>query len=119
MVLLPVLALIRTAKIAEKSLDYSLESTTVNTLFLVVSRDAKYKAKAVIDTFLVRAGDVCAALAIWVGIHAGWRPRGFAALNVLLTAVWLLVAWRIRALHHARSEAPAAAPAPGARAVAA
>lgn len=117
-VLLPVLAVIRTAKIAEKSLDYSLESTAVNTLFLVVSRDAKYKAKAVIDTFLVRAGDICAALAIWVGTHAGWRPRGFAALNVLLTAVWLLVAWRIRALHHARTEAPAPAPAPGAPAVA-
>ena len=51
---------------------------------------------------------------------SSWLPSaGFAALNVLLTAVWLLVAWRIRALHHARTEAPAAAPAPGAPAVAA
>lgn len=119
MLILPALGLIRVAKIAEKGTEYSVQTTGLNALYLVVSRDAKYKAKAVIDTFLVRAGDICAALAIWVGIHAGWRPRGFAALNVLLTAVWLLVAWRIRALHHARSEAPAAAPAPGAPAVAA
>jgi AAA family ATP:ADP antiporter len=116
-VLFPVLAVIRTAKIAEKGVEYSLETTAVNALYLVVSRDAKYKAKAVIDTFLVRAGDVCAAASIWVGTHLGARIYGFAALNVLLTAVWLVVAWQIRALNLARSGAIESSTMPRAAAV--
>lgn len=99
MMILPVLGLIRVAKIAERSVEYSLENTAQNALYLVVSRDAKYKAKAVIDSFLVRFGDVCAAGAIWVGSQLAVAPRGFAALNVVLAATWLLVAWRVRAVH--------------------
>ena len=109
-VLFPVLALIRVAKIAEKGTEYSLETTAINALYLVVSRDDKYKAKAVIDTFLVRAGDVCAAASIWIGTHLGVRTSGFAALNVLLTATWLFTAWRVRALHLVRSGAIEARP---------
>jgi ATP:ADP antiporter, AAA family len=105
-VLFPVLGLIRVAKVVEKGTEYSLETTAVNALYLVVSRDAKYKAKAVIDTFLVRSGDVCAAASIWIGTHLlNVRTYGFAAMNVVLTATWLLVAWRVRALHHVRSGA--------------
>jgi AAA family ATP:ADP antiporter len=105
-VLFPMLGLIRVAKVAEKGTEYSLETTAVNALYLVVSRDAKYKAKAVIDTFLVRFGDVCAGASVWIGTHLlGVRTSGFAAVNVVLTATWLLVAWRIRALHLARSGA--------------
>jgi ATP:ADP antiporter, AAA family len=105
-VLMPALALIRTAKIAEKGTEYSLETTAVNALYLVVSRNAKYKAKAVIDTFLVRSGDVCAAMSIWVGTHLlGLQTYGFAALNVLLTAIWLIGAWQVRHLNLARSGA--------------
>jgi AAA family ATP:ADP antiporter len=116
--LLPVLGLIRFAKITEKGVEYSLETTAVNALYLVVSRDAKYKAKAVIDTFLVRSGDVCAAASIWVGTRLGVHPHGFAAMNAVLAVTWLFVAWQVRALHRERSgaiEAPparAAAPAP-------
>jgi len=104
-VLFPALALIRVAKIAEKGVEYSLETTAINALYLVVSRDEKYKAKAVIDTFLVRAGDVCAAVSIWIGTHLGVRTAGFAALNVVLTATWLFTAWRVRSLHLVRSGA--------------
>ena len=109
-VLFPVLGLIRVAKVAEKGTEYSLETTAVNALYLVVSRDAKYKAKAVIDTFLVRAGDVCAAGSILIGTHFGVRTYGFAAMNVVLTATWLFVAWRVRALHLVRSGAIESSP---------
>jgi len=113
-VLFPVLGLIRVAKVAEKGTEYSLETTAVNALYLVVSRDAKYKAKAVIDTFLVRSGDVCAAASILIGTHLGVKTYGFAAMNVVLTATWLLVAWRVRALHLARSGAIESHPLPAA-----
>jgi ATP:ADP antiporter, AAA family len=102
MALIPALGLIRTAKIFEKSTDYSLQNTAQNALYLVVSRAAKYKAKAVVDSFLVRTGDVCAAGAIFVGSHLGLNTRAFSALNVVLTLAWLGVAWKVRALHRER-----------------
>jgi ATP:ADP antiporter, AAA family len=103
MLLLPALGLIRVAKVVEKGTEYSVQTTGLNALYLVVSRDAKYKAKAVIDTFVVRGGEVCAAAAIWIGVHHGFHVRGFAALNVLLSLVWFTVALRVRALHRSRS----------------
>ena len=117
-VVLPALGLIRVAKTAEKGLEYSLHTTGLNALFLVVSRDAKYKAKAVIDTFVVRAGDVCCAAAIWIGVRHGFHARGFAALNLLLAIVWFTVALRMRALHRSRSGEPAPSVEHGAPAVA-
>jgi len=87
--LFPVLALSLTAKVSENSIDYSLQSTAGNSLFLVVSRDAKYKAKAVIDTFLVRVGDVLSAAGVWLGGAIGARTTHFTTLNVALSVGWL------------------------------
>jgi ATP:ADP antiporter, AAA family len=103
MVLFPILGLIRTMKISEKATDYSVQNTAQNALFLVVPRAAKYKAKAVVDSFLYRSGDVCAAGAIFVGSHLGVKARGFAALNIVLCCIWLLVVWQVRAMNRARS----------------
>jgi AAA family ATP:ADP antiporter len=105
MVLFPVLGLIRTMKISEKATDYSVQNTAQNALFLIVPRAAKYKAKAVVDSFLYRSGDVCAAGAIFLGSHLGVKARGFAALNVVLCCIWLLVVWQVRAMNQARSGA--------------
>jgi len=103
--LFPALWVIRLAKIGEKGTDYSVENTALNALYLVVPRDAKYKAKAVVDTFLVRFGDVCAAVAIWFGVRIGLPTPAFATLNVILSVVWLVVAWRVAAIHGARTGA--------------
>jgi ATP:ADP antiporter, AAA family len=96
---LPLLGLIRVAKVAENGVDYSLQNTAGNALFLVVSRDAKYKAKAVIDAFLMRAGDALGAAAIWVGTHFAWSTRAFARIDVVLCLGWLVVAWAIHRRH--------------------
>jgi AAA family ATP:ADP antiporter len=101
--LFPSLWVIRQAKIAEKGIDYSVENTALNALYLVVPRDAKYKAKAVADTFLVRLGDVCAAISIWIGVGLGLPTRAFATFNVLLAVVWVGVAWRVAAIHRERT----------------
>ena len=116
--LFPVLYVIRTAKIAEKGTDYSVQNTAQNALYLVVSRDAKYKTKAVIDSFVVRAGDVCAAGAIYLGTNfLGLSSRGFALLNVGLTALWLVVAWRVGSTYRARSGTDGLSAAPPRQAV--
>ena len=52
------LAVVRIGKILENSTDYSIQNTIRQALFLPTSREAKYKAKAAIDTFCTRLGDV-------------------------------------------------------------
>jgi AAA family ATP:ADP antiporter len=86
--------MVRVEKTAENSLDYSLHNTLRQALFLPTDRDRKYKAKAAIDTFFFRMGDVIAGLGIvflFVEI-LGLGVRAFAALNVVLAVCWLALA---------------------------
>jgi len=86
------LSVLRVAKTAENSTDYSLQNTVRQALFLPTSREAKYKAKAAIDTFFVRFGDAAAAALIWVGLHVLMlQARDFAFVNLGLVAIWLLL----------------------------
>ena len=87
----PLLALIRAAKISENSLDYSLNNTARQALFLPTSREAKYKAKAAIDTLFVRAGDLSSAALVFVGTHLAFQTRGFAISNMVVISVWLVI----------------------------
>lgn len=96
---IPFLALIRAAKISENSLDYSLNNTTRQALFLPTSREAKYKAKAAIDTLFVRAGDLSSAGLVFVGSLIALQPRDFAIVNMVLIVVWLVVVTRIGRRH--------------------
>jgi AAA family ATP:ADP antiporter len=86
------LGVLRVAKTAENSVDYSLQNTVKQALFLPTSREAKYKAKAAIDTFFVRFGDAASAGLVFLGLHVlGFGPRSFAWLNVGFVALWLLI----------------------------
>jgi AAA family ATP:ADP antiporter len=89
----PILALVRAVKIAENATDYSIQNTVRNVLFLPTSRDEKYKAKQAIDSFFQRAGDVLSAALVFVGVTMlGLGTTGFARVNLVLAAVWLLLA---------------------------
>jgi len=91
-VALPVLAVVRWVKTAENSTDYSLQSTLKQVLYLPTTRAEKYKAKQAIDTFFVRAGDVCSAGLVLVGTHLMMLDvRGFALVTIVLCAAWLTV----------------------------
>jgi AAA family ATP:ADP antiporter len=111
MAFVPLLSIAFATKVAENSVDYSLQNTARQALFLPTSREAKYQAKVAIDTFLVRGGDVLSALVVWLGIHLHAQLRAFALLNVAFAAAWILLAWRLAA-RHARVAAAAAATAP-------
>lgn len=90
---LPVLGMIRLAKVAENSADYSIQSTTRNVLFLPTTREEKYKAKQAIDSFFVRAGDVLSAAIVYVGTTLlPLAVPQFAMLNMALVVVWLVLA---------------------------
>ncbi len=100
---LPALAVVRVAKIAENSTDYSVQNTARQALFLPVGRDAKYSAKAAIDTFVVRAGDVLAAVGVIVGQVLALSIRHFAMVNIVLALVWLGVVIGIAREHKRRT----------------
>ncbi|MBT8479572.1 MAG: MFS transporter [Gemmatimonadetes bacterium] len=92
----PVLEYVRWAKTAENATDYSLQNTVQNALFLPTTREQKYKAKQVTDSFSKRAGDTLAALTVFVVVtFTGTSIRAFALLNLLLVLIWLAVAYRI------------------------
>jgi AAA family ATP:ADP antiporter len=101
--LAPALALIRIAKIAENSLDYSLQNTARQALYLVTSRAEKYAGKTLVDTFMVRLGDVFSAVVVWTGTRVGAPTSAFAVINVVLVIVWLLVVFAIGREHARRS----------------
>ena len=89
----PVMTVMLTAKVAENSTDYSLNNTVRNMLFLPCSREEKYSAKQVIDSFFVRCGDVMSAVMVFVGTTwLNLSARGFALVNVVLVVGWLTLA---------------------------
>jgi AAA family ATP:ADP antiporter len=93
MAFIPLLPLIRTVKLAENSIDYSLQSTTRNALYLPTSREEKYKAKQANDAFFVRFGDVLSAGLVLAGTRwLSFGSRQFALVNVALIAGWLILA---------------------------
>jgi AAA family ATP:ADP antiporter len=102
----PILALVRTVKIAENATDYSIQNTVRNILFLPTSRDEKYKAKQVIDSFFWRAGDVMSAGLVFVGVTMfSWGTTGFASMNLVLAGVWVLLAFAVGREYLGKSKA--------------
>jgi AAA family ATP:ADP antiporter len=106
--LAPALGLVLVAKIAENSLDYSLQNTARHALWLPASRQAKYKVKQVVDSFLVRVGDVMSAGLVALGVALGLGTRGFAVANAGLVLVWLGVLVLLAREHRRRSATEAA-----------
>jgi len=93
---MPVLKVVRWVKTVENSTDYSLQSTLKQILYLPTTRAEKYKAKQAIDTFFVRAGDVCSAGLVLLGTHVLMLDvRGFAVVTVVICAAWFAVSYAL------------------------
>jgi len=98
--------LVRWIKTAENATDYSIMNTARQLLWLPTTREEKYKAKQAIDTFFTRGGDVLSAVVVYIGTTAMRLPvAGFAACNVVLTVLWIVMALRILKLHAAMARA--------------
>jgi ATP:ADP antiporter, AAA family len=107
----PVFRMVRIVKLLENSTDYSIQNTAKNTLFLKTSREAKYKAKIAIDTFMVRVGDMMGSLLVLIGSlpAVAWGVRQYAAMNVGFVLVWLVIVAGIA--HEHKRLSPLSAPA--------
>jgi AAA family ATP:ADP antiporter len=87
------LGLVRWAKTAENSADYSVMNTAKQLLWLPTTREEKYKAKQAVDSFFVRIGDLASAFVVFAG--TAWvtlDANGFAVVNLVLVGVWLALA---------------------------
>ncbi len=114
----PVLVMVRVLKVAENSVDYSLQKTVEQTLYLPTSREAKYKAKAAVDTFCKRFGDVIGSGVIYavgaIGGQFGYVTgpgvitpaailRSIAVISAVITLAWFWSATRIAKEHRKRT----------------
>jgi AAA family ATP:ADP antiporter len=101
---------IRVTKTVENSIDYSLQNTLKQALYLPTSRESKYTAKAAIDGFFFRFADVVAAFGL-VYLFArvlGLSLRAVAMFNAVAVLVWMIIAYRTWRLHDQRTRARAA-----------
>jgi AAA family ATP:ADP antiporter len=90
-------------KIGENSLQYSVAETSRHALYLVTSRAEKYVGKTSVDTISVRVGAILSASVVWVGGRVGLLTAGFSAINVVLTALWIVVVLATGREHARRS----------------
>jgi ATP:ADP antiporter, AAA family len=104
---LPVLSLVRVAKVMENGTDYSIQNTARHALFLPTSREAKYKAQAAIESFFWRAGDVVAAGLVFIGAQFGFAVQRYAAINMACAVIWIVIVIVI-AREHKKLEAAGA-----------
>jgi AAA family ATP:ADP antiporter len=88
---IPALGFIRWAKVLENSTDYSIQNTARQALFLPTTREEKYKAKAAIDTFFVRIGDLLSTGLVLLSVQFSLTLQTLSVVNVCFTALWLLL----------------------------
>jgi len=85
------LALITWVKGLENGVDYSLMNTIKGALFLITTREEKYKGKAAAETFFYRSGDALAALMLFIGFtYLSFTAESLAKINIFAALIWIL-----------------------------
>jgi AAA family ATP:ADP antiporter len=93
---LPILTVIRLARIIESGTEYSVTNTARQALFLPTDRTQTYEGKTAIETFFWRFGDLLQAGVVFVGTHyLAMGAVQFALLNMVLAVFWTLAALAI------------------------
>jgi AAA family ATP:ADP antiporter len=86
------LVLVKWVKALENGTDYSLVNTARHSLFLITSREEKYKAQAVTKTFFHRSGDVISAILVFLGTtYLAFNVENIAMVNVVLVLIWIII----------------------------
>lgn len=98
----PALSMVMAVKVGENGTDYSLQKTAEQSLYLVTSRAAKYKAKAIADTVCVRLGDLLAAALVAGAVALSLSFRSDVAAAIVLAGVTLVVALALARAHRRR-----------------
>jgi ATP:ADP antiporter, AAA family len=92
--------------------EYAIARPCRDTLYTVVTREEKYKAKSLIDTFIYRGGDATSASVHKFFTEAvGFTGVGIGWLGAVICALWAVVSFSLgKAQEARRTPAPAAGP---------
>ena len=91
--------------------DYALTRPCRDALYTVVSREEKYKAKSLIDTFVYRVGDTSSGFvyqALTTSLGAG--PSGVGWVGAGISALWTVLALGLGRAQEERGRAESVAP---------
>jgi len=92
--------------------DYALTRPCRDALYTVVSREEKYKAKSLIDTFVYRGGDATSGTLYQALTHSyGVGPSGVGWAGAAISAVWTVLALALGRAQEERGRPEAAGPA--------
>lgn len=84
----PVLAVLLVVQVIRRAGNYAVMRPAREMLYVVLSREEKYKAKNFIDTVVYRTGD---AVSAW--LYAGMRSAGLSLSAIAVIAVPLALLW--------------------------
>lgn len=84
----PVLGVLLAVQVIRRAGNYAIMKPAREMLYVVLSRQEKYKAKNFIDTVVYRTGD---AISAWV--YAGMRSLGLSMGGIALIAVPIALVW--------------------------
>lgn len=87
----PVLGVLVVVQVLRRAAGYALARPAREVLFTVVGREARYKAKNVIDTLVYRGGDAVTGWAFAGLTGLGLGLAAIAAVGVPLAGIWLVV----------------------------
>jgi AAA family ATP:ADP antiporter len=90
---MPTIAIVVGFQVLRRAGEFALARPAREILFTTVSREEKYKAKSLIDTFVYRVGDQVGAWS-YAGLTAvGLGVSGVAWVAVPLSIVWMVNGW--------------------------
>ena len=84
----PILPVLIVFQVLRRASNYALVKPARETLYTILSREAKYKAKSFIDTFVYRGGDAIGALLFKLVTRLGLSLGGVAFAAVPLAVIW-------------------------------
>jgi len=93
--LMPTIGIIVGFQVLRRAGEFALARPAREILFTTVSREEKYKAKSLIDTFVYRAGDQVGAWSYALMAALGLGVVGVAWVAVPISVVWLFSGWRL------------------------
>jgi AAA family ATP:ADP antiporter len=93
--LMPTMAIVVGFQVLRRAGEFALARPAREILFTTVSREEKYKAKSLIDTFVYRVGDQVGAWSYSLMTAIGLGVAGVAWVAVPISLVWLVNGWRL------------------------
>ncbi|MCP3903784.1 MAG: MFS transporter [Planctomycetes bacterium] len=101
----PVLVTLVVFHVARRASNYALSKPARESLFIVLSREDKYKAKNFVDTFVYRGGDVVGVGFKYVTEAAGLGVAGVSVLCAPLMLAWIGLSLVLGRAQRRRAEA--------------